>query len=335
MKLALLSGAHSHTAGYLNEIRDDPELELVAVWDDMESRGREIAQEMDCAFFRDLEQALGCGGVDASIVCADNAGHRPLVEASCAAGIDVFCEKPMALTLEDAEAMVGAISDSGCLAAFGYFLPFTGPALAARKLLAEGELGDVTQVRFRNAHHAAYGQWFDSEDRRWFTQPEKSGGGAFLDMGTHAVHFVRTLLGPVRSVSAVIENKCGVYPEVDDFGVALLEFESGVTGIAEASWVFTTGQRGLEVVGSDGGLTLDGDVLELTPFDDGPGDPVEIAAEPEEPSRLARLRALKDGDLSRCAMETDLACCRDAVAIMCAAYESARTGQCQTVAAVS
>lgn len=333
MKLALLSGAHSHTAGYLNEIREDPEMDLVAVWDDLESRGRKIADEMGCAFSPDLEDVLGRGDVDATIVCADNAGHRPLVEASCTAGIDVFCEKPMALTLEDAEAMLGAIRDAGCLGVFGYFQPFTGQARAARRLLDEGKLGDVTQVRFRNAHHAAYGHWFDSEDRRWFTQPEKSGGGAFLDMGTHAVHFVRTLFGPVASVSAVIANKCGVYPEVDDFGIALLEFESGVTGVIEASWVFTAGPCGLEVVGSSGRLVLDGNVLELTPFADQAGDPAGVPDEPAEPSRLARLVALKEGELDRSAMEADLICCRDAVAIMCAAYESARSGSRQDVVA--
>ena len=329
MKLALLSGAHSHTTGYLKEIRENPDLELVAVWDDMASRGKHIAEEMGCTFVPKLDDVFACG-LDATVVCADNANHRPLVEASCRAGVDVFCEKPMAIKLGDADAMLAAIRESGVLAVFGYFQPFSGMAMAARKLLADGTLGEVTQVRYRNSHHAAYGHWFDSEERRWFTQPEKAGGGAMLDMGTHAVHFVRTLFGPVKSVSATIANKSGVYPDVDDFGIALLDFESGATGIIEASWVFTAGPRGLEAVGRGGRLAMDG-AIEFTPFTDKAGETVALAEEPAEPTRLARLVALKRGELERAAAEADLVCCRDAVAIMTAAYLAAKTGARQPV----
>ncbi len=330
MKLALLSGAHVHTGGYLKQIREDPSLELVAVWDDMAPRGEKIAKDMGCDFVPSLDDVLGRGDLDATVICADNAGHRPLVEASCRAGVDVFCEKPMAITLEDADSMLATIRETGRLAVFGYVQPFAGAALAARKLLAEGRLGAVTQLRLRNSHHAAYGRWFDSESHRWFTQPEKAGGGAFLDMGTHAVHCVRTLFGPVKAVSAVIENKSGIYPDVDDFGVALLEFESGATGIIEASWVFTVGPRGLEVIGSGGRLELAGG-LTFTPFADKAGEPETIPDEPAQPNRLERLIALKEQRLDRSAADEDLICCRDAVAIMAAAYESTRTGSRQEV----
>ena len=85
MRFALLSGAHSHTAGYVNEIKKNDDLELVAVWDDMESRGRAIAEDMGCEFSPDLDDVLGRGDVDATCVCGDNLSHRPLVEASAKA----------------------------------------------------------------------------------------------------------------------------------------------------------------------------------------------------------------------------------------------------------
>lgn len=331
MKLALLSGAHVHTGGYLKQIREDPELELVAVWDDMAARGKQIADDMGCPFVPVLDDVVGRGDLDGTVICADNAGHLPLVEASCRAGVDAFCEKPMSITVDDADTMLATIRDTGRLVVFGYVQPFAGGAKAVAKMLADGTVGDVTQIRLRNSHHAAYGHWFDSESHRWFTQPEKAGGGAFLDMGTHAVHCVRTLFGPVKAVTAVIENKSGVYPDVDDFGIALFEFASGVTGVIEASWVFTAGPRGLEVVGSKGRLELAGG-LTLTPFTDKAGEPQAVADEPAEPNRLDRLIALKMGALDRSAADADLICCRDAVAIMAAAYEAARTGCRQQVA---
>ncbi len=328
MKLALLSGAHSHTTGYLKTIKERDDLELAVVWDDMPSRGQAIAQEMGCPFVPDVNDALATAGLEGTCICADNAGHRPLVEASAAAGLPIFCEKPMSLSVEDANSMLAAIRKADVPAVFGFFQPYTGAALQARKMIADGELGDITQLTYRNSHHAAYGHWFDSPERQWFTQPEKSGGGAFCDMGAHAMHFVRLVFGPVTSLSAVIANKSGVYPAVDDHGVALCDFASGATGIIEASWVFTGGPTGLEAVGSKGALRLRGNSLEVQSFDGkAPGQTQSIESGAGEPTRLDRLVALLRGELDRAAADHDLDCCRDAVAISVAAYKSSETGQ--------
>lgn len=327
MKLALLSGAHSHTAGYLKTIKQRDDLELVAVWDDMPSRGQAIAEDMGCPFVADLAAALQTGAPDAVCICADNAGHRPLAEAAAAAGLDIFCEKPMALSVEDADAMLAAIREAGVLAVFGFFQPYAPAALAARQFIADGKLGEVTQITYRNAHHAAYGRWFDSPERAWFHDPEKAGGGAFCDMGAHAMHYVRLAFGPIATVSAVISNKSGEYPEVDDHGIALVTFASGVTGVIEASWVYTGRKGGLEVVGSKGRLTVDGGVCEVTPFADNKhGETYQLELPEGEPTRLERLVALKNGELDRAAADADLDCCRDAVAISVAAYQSSDSG---------
>ena len=141
MKLVLLSGAHSHTVGYLRTIKEDPDMELVAVWDDFASRGQGIADDMGCPFVPDLDAAIATGDPDASVVCADNANHRDLVEASVKAGLDVFCEKPMALSIEDADAMVSAVRGAGRVMVLGYMQPYTGAMVTVRKLLADGAIG--------------------------------------------------------------------------------------------------------------------------------------------------------------------------------------------------
>jgi len=327
MKLALLSGAHSHTTGYLKTIKERDDLELAVVWDDMPSRGQAIAEEMGCPFVPDVNDALATAGLEATCICADNAGHRPLVIASAEAKLPIFCEKPMSLTVDDSNAMLAAIRQAGVPAVFGFFQPYTGAALKARKLIADGELGEITQLTYRNSHHAAYGHWFDSPERRWFTEPEKSGGGAFCDMGAHAMHFVRLVFGPVTSLSAQISNKSGVYPLVDDHGIALCNFASGATGVIEASWVFTGGPTGLEAVGSKGALRLRGNSLEVQAFDGTkPGETRQVEAGEGQPTRLERLVALLEGKLDRAEADHDLDCCRDAVAISVAAYKSSETG---------
>ncbi len=328
MKFALLSGAHSHTPGYLDTIRKRDDLELIVVWDDMASRGQAIAKDMGCPFEADLAQAVATPGLDGVIICADNAGHKPLVEAAAAAKLAIFCEKPMALDVAEADSMLKAIRANGVPAVFGFFQPYQGHALAARKMIADGLLGEITQITYRNSHHAAYGRWFDRPEVNWFVQPEKAGGGAFADMGAHAMHFVRYFFGPVATVSAEISNKSGEYPAVDDHGIALVKFDGGATGVIEASWVFTGGPTGLEVIGSKGALRLWGDNRTFTPFADGkPGAPQEIQPVDAEPTRLERLVALVEGKLDAKACDADLDCCRDAVAISVAAYQASASGQ--------
>ena len=332
MKLVLLSGAHSHTVGYLKQIKEDPGLELVGVWDDFASRGQAIAQDMGCPFVAALDDAVAINGVDASVVCADNASHRPLVEASLEAGLDVFCEKPMALSVADADAMVAATRAAGRIMVPGYMQPYTGTMVAVRNLLADGAIGTVNHVRYRNAHHAAYGHWFDTPERRWFTDPVKAGGGAFLDMGTHAVHLLRTLFGPVSAVQARIANRSGVYPDVDDYGIAVAELADGATAVIEASWVLTAGQRGLEVLGSEGAIYALDEVHLIRWADNKAAEPEIVPPAEPEPARLSRLVALREGRIDRACADADLDASRDAVAFMCAAYESACTGARQTIA---
>ena len=104
-----------------------------------------------------------------------------------------------------------------------------------------------------------------------------------MDMGTHALHLVRTLFGPVCEVWAEIGNHSGIYPKLDDFGIAQLRFVSGVLGTVEAAWTQTGGIGGLEVVGSEKTIwnTKDGYFISGS---DEPIKPLEGFAEPRGPT---------------------------------------------------
>jgi predicted dehydrogenase len=205
----------------------------------------------------------------------------------------------------------------------GYFQPFDGMMQRVAQLVVENAFGTITRIRYRNAHHAAYGRWFDNPDLNWFYQPELSGGGAFMDMGTHAVHLVRSLFGPVDQVWATIANHSGIYPSADDYGLAELRFANGILGTVEAAWTQTGGIGGLEITGSEKTLWNTGDGYVIG----GPGsepEPVEPAE--ARPTRIDRLVAAINGELSAEELAADLAATRDAVAIMEAAYLASNSG---------
>lgn len=330
--IAFLSTAHTHTKGFLKAVHEKDDCNLVAIWDDMERRGKRFADEYTTDYSADLDAIISRDDVDGFIVCAENSRHLRLLKSAIPKKKPIFCEKPFMTSVADALEAVGLIQEYGTIVHMGYFQPFTAGMQGAIAHIGSGALGNLTHARYRNAHHAAYGRWFDSEDLQWFADPELAGGGAFMDMGTHAVHLMRTLLGPVKEVLATISNVSSIYSEVDDNGVALFRFENGVVATVEGSWVQTGGPRSLEVVGSEGTLfdTPGRGFVTQQPRE----DPVDVPEGTERPTRVDRLVAAINGDLSKEELDNDLACAVDAVAIMEACYTSNESRQWEPVAKV-
>lgn len=323
-RIAVVSVAHIHSRHFCEELcKRTSGGHPYVIWDENAERGRKYAADFGCAFEPDLDKVLADPAVDGFAVCAENTRHLPLLRKVLPVGKPTLCEKPLATTTADADEIEALVKQYRTPLISGYFQPFFAHNRGVVKLLAEGAVGTVTHLNFRNAHNAAYGHWFDNPDLAWFTDPELSGGGALLDMGTHAVHLLRHLGGPVREVWATTANLSGVYPKVDDYGVIEMRFASGVIGRVEAGWVFAGAPGGLEVIGSkacvfegDGGLKLRE-----------PNKPAESVPNADaRPDRIARLVALVKGELSADEVAADLAACLDAVRIMAAAYESAKTG---------
>lgn len=324
IRIAVISVAHIHAADFCGEIAKlsgagAPHV----IWDEDPVRGAAYAERFGCPFEADLGRALADDGVDAFAICAENTRHLPLLRRVLPLGKPTLCEKPLGTTAAEADEVAALVARHGTPLTSGYFQPFFARNRGAAALLASGELGTPTHFAFRNAHHAAYGHWFDKPELAWFTDPALAGGGALLDMGTHAVHLLRHLAGPVREVWATTANVSGVYPKVDDWGVIQMRFASGAMGRVEAGWVFTGAPTGLEIVGSrrslyerDGALVFHG-----------PGEgPRTVPDADSRPDRIARLLAIARGELAPVEVAADLAASLDAVRIMDAAYRSASSG---------
>ena len=333
INLAVLSTAHIHTKSFLQDAAKRDGVKVVAIWDDVADRGRRYATECGAEFVADLAAVVARADVSGFIICSENTRHLPLLRAAVPAGKPIFCEKPFATTVADAADAVKLIRKHGTIVHMGYAQPFLATIRGAARLVAEGAVGKVTHVRFRNAHNAAYGRWFDSPDLAWFTDPTLAGGGAFMDMGTHAVHALRTLFGPVDRVIARIGNVSGAYPDVDDYGIALFDFASGVRGTAEASWVQAGGVGGLEVCGNLATIYHDPRIGGLA-IGVPKQDPLPVPPADDKPRQVGRLIAAIKGELTREELDADLAASADSVAIMEACYESSQTGRWLNVARI-
>ena len=136
----------------------------------------------------DLSAALERDDVDAVYVSSVNALHREQVEAAAAAGKHVLAEKPLALSLADAEAMVRACRDSGVVMATNHHLPASPTHRALKRAVADGLVGDVRAVR---VHHAVQ---LPARLVGWRVQ-DPVGGGVVLDVTVHDAAAVAAILG--------------------------------------------------------------------------------------------------------------------------------------------
>lgn len=326
IKLAILSCAHIHTKGYIEDIAKSGKAQLSAIWDDNVDRGERYAQASQAEFVADLDKLLARKEIDGFIICSENTRHLPLLRKALPVGKPIFCEKPFTTNVAEAVEALKLVRKHKTILHMGYVQPFTATMDGIRQVLAAKGLGKITHARFRNAHHAVYARWFDNPDLAWFVDPSLSGGGALMDMGTHAVHLLRTLLGPVKRVSATIRNLSGVYSRVDDHGIAWLEFASGILGVVEANWLQTGGIGGLEIAGSGG--TLYNDPAAGGYLLGNPGQASSaVAAGQDHPRQVYRLIAAIEGKLSAGELEQDLLCAADSVAIMESCYASNAAGR--------
>ncbi|HZQ93268.1 MAG TPA: Gfo/Idh/MocA family oxidoreductase [Terriglobales bacterium] len=232
--------------------RHVPEAKLVAVAGRDLARTKQFASQLDVEHaFTSLEALLDCKGVEAIIVATPTELHAPAVIRCAAAGKHVFCEKPLALTLEESDKAIAAVKRSGIVLHIALNRRFDPPYVEARRRILAGDIG--TPAVFRSI----------SRDRELapIEYYNTGSGPLFVDMGIHDFDVARWLtMDEVAEVHAFGGNV--VAPELAKFGdtdagLANLRFEKGAIGNIE---LFRQARYGYdiytEVVGTDGALRI-------------------------------------------------------------------------------
>jgi predicted dehydrogenase len=213
--------------------------------------------------FRDL---LARDDIDAVDVCLHNNFHMPVTVAALAAGKHVHCEKPMAGSYRDAEAMLMAARQHGRLLHIELSSLYADETMAARELIAQGEIGAIYHARSTGFRRRGR-PYVDGHGTAPFVQKRQSAGGALYDMGTHHIAQVLYLLdspkalrisGDIYQATAMDERRrqASNY-DVEELGVGLVRLAGGVTlDIAEAWAAHIDGFGGSILLGARGGIRL-------------------------------------------------------------------------------
>ena len=239
-----------HLPGYArNEYVD-----LVAFADPEQARHKEMARlygfMKGYAHYRDMLQNEK---LDIVSVCTPNKYHADATLAALEAKCHVLCEKPIATTLKEADAMIAAAKKAKRKLMVGFTHRLFNGTMKVKEILESKALGKPFMIRVRFAHGGPFPGWAKSD---WFYKKDLAAGGAMLDMGIHAIDLCLWLFGRVRAVTGKAQTLIKKI-EVDDNAVMILEFKSGALGYIEIGWTSKPGFTGLEVYGTEGSLICD------------------------------------------------------------------------------
>ncbi len=256
MRIGILSFAHLHAEGYVQNLRRISGVEVIGFSDTDAERGKRFSQAYGLRWFWTHEDLLA-EAPDAVIVTSENARHRELVELAARARAHVLCEKPVATLTEDARAMKAAVEKAGVRFMTAFPMRFSPAVRAARETVRSGALGRVLAVVGVNhsenpKHH-----------RAWFAQKELAGGGATMDHTVHLADLYRWIFGvEVVEVTAEVSNPFDPDVDVDTAGLLLLKLSDGTPASIDASWSRPAhyprwGHLKMEIVGEKGTLLVD------------------------------------------------------------------------------
>lgn len=254
----MISWAHVHAEFRAKALNELPNARIVAIADENEQRGRSAAQRFGVDdFTTDWRRIVERDDIDVVFVHSENAAHADQVVASAEAGKDVFCEKPIATTVEDAARMVDAVARTGVNGTAAFVSRFSQEAERAKRIVDSGVLGPIVNARslIGLAGIAEIGCPPDMVE--WMLDRDLGGGGAWIDEGSHGIDLLRHFVGEIETVAAFTTSRVKTDLAVEDIGVAVLAFANGALGEIATSWSLAVdlGMRNtLELYGERGTL---------------------------------------------------------------------------------
>ncbi|MDQ2678125.1 MAG: Gfo/Idh/MocA family oxidoreductase [Actinomycetota bacterium] len=238
-------------------LADEPN-ELSAVLDTDRARAEAFAADHGCSVVDDVAGLVDV--CDAVFVCTWTAAHLDAVRAVVAAGLPVFCEKPLSTDLSSARELVEAVERSGVINMVGLVLRSSPALLALRELVRRPGSGAVMNVVFRDDQYLPTQGMYGSS---WRGDPALAGSGTLLEHSIHDLDVLEWLLGDAVSVAAQQSHFHGM-DRIEDSVSALFRFASGATATLASVWhdvLSRPSQRRIEVFCERSLVTLEGDVF--------------------------------------------------------------------------
>jgi predicted dehydrogenase len=271
-----------------------------------------------------LDEVLADPTIDAVEICTPHHFHTQAAIAAARAGKQILCQKPLARTLSECDAIIAAASSAGVTLFYAEHMRTLPAAIAARQAIEAGRIGMPIGVQ------ATYAHWQGGEylSTAWRYDPNITGGGQLLDGGIHYVDMLLQVGGPIRSVSCAITR---FRPELggEDTAVVNVRFMAGQLGTlfsSQASGVWFPGAP-FVAFGTEGVLMINGPHGALVLHREDLPAGYEVLLEPRANMFVAMIGAYLDTLEGRITNPSPGEIGRENLRVVLAAYESARLGR--------
>jgi len=325
---------HAH----MPNIARNPRTRLVAVCDIDLERAQAYAAEFGdggTVACQDYQELLANPDVDMVCVTTWAAAHAAPVIAAAQAGKHILCEKPIAISLAEADAMVEAAKTAGVQFSMGYQPRFGTLWPRVKQIIAEGLLGEIMGCTVIAASPSSHGV-------PWFLKKELSGGGVLIDWGIYTAYCLNWWLGPVDRVFAtsktfrkevMVRDQLLTDVDVEDTVAAHLSFASGAMGTWYSAWAVKARHGETTIDGREGSLVIQGNQIRVrsTRIND-PGfisgwHEIDATDPPLVDMHYGKIDHLVSAILDGTPLEVTGEDGRDALELVLAIYRSAETRQ--------
>jgi len=231
----------------LSQVPD--EAELVAIASPTPGHAQKLAKKFAIPrVFTDYRQMLAEDDIEMVTITAPNYLHAQMTVDIANTGKHVVCEKPLCMTLEEADLMIETCRQKGVLLMYAEELFFTPKYVKAKEMADQGAFGKIYMVKQSEKHFGPHADWF------W--DVEKSGGGAFMDLGCHGIAFCYWFLDRPKIKNVYCQMATYVHSDKtkgEDNCVCIIEFDNDAVGVIENSWAKRGGMDDrIEIYGQGG-----------------------------------------------------------------------------------
>ena len=228
--------------------------ELSVVFDTNQQVNAVVAEEFGAEQATGIDELLAAD-VDAVYVASPANFHAEQVRACAEALKHILCEKPLGMTVTEAEGMIKLCRQKRVKLGCAFMMRFVAQHQMALQLVKEGKLGQPVYAR------AQLSCWYPPIEGAWRQDPTTGGGGALIDMGGHCIDLLEMFFGKISRVSCFINNSVHDYKS-EDSATAMLFFENGAIGTADTFFCIpdNSSKNVLELYGSKGSILAQGTI---------------------------------------------------------------------------
>lgn len=231
---------------------------LVGVYNANISSAEKFANKYGIKVFNSFKSLLESNDVDCVCICTPNKFHTEQAVAAMRSGKHVVCEKPMSITLKEADEFIRTANETGVKTCIISQFRYSDATQEVMRAIKENAFGKIVSASLQMNYFRSH-EYYASQTTRgtW----EVDGGGCLMNQGIHGIDIFRYLMGPFNNLKAFIKTQTRNI-EVEDSAVAIVQFANGALGTIEGSTTSYPGYaRRIQICGDKGSIVLEEDSI--------------------------------------------------------------------------